>query len=410
MSYGFSRRVFLKGAGLAAIGIGASPTSLLARAAQGGAASDRVLVMLFLRGGADGLSLCAPYGEPEYYKQRPTIALAKPRTADESLIDLDGYFGLHPALAPIAPLYKDGQLAVLHAVGNAALGRSHFDAQEFVETGTPAVKGTTTGFLDRCIARVAGDDLMRGVSFSDLAPRSFLGPEPILVARDLARFDFDAPLWRAEAERHLAEMYEKNALPVGRTGREALQAIRILKAAPAVGAAPANDAQYPDAPLGASMQQAAEVIKARLGTRCIFIDVPGDFDTHSRQIKLNREEYTRLGAALSAFHTDLGPEMERVLVMVLSEFGRAVYESGAQGTDHGTGGAMLFLGGTVKGGKVHGQWPGLEKSQLYLERDLAVTTDFRDAFTEVAQRHLGLADTASLFPGYTPSAGPGVIR
>jgi uncharacterized protein (DUF1501 family) len=146
-----------------------------------------------------------------------------------------------------------------------------------------------------------------------------------------------------------------------------------------------------------------------LGTRCIFIDVPGDFDTHSRQIKLNREEYTRLGLALAAFHTDLGREMDRVLVMVISEFGRAVYESGAEGTDHGTGGAMLLFGGGVKGGRVHGEWPGLEKKNLLWERDLAVTTDFRDAFAEVAQQHLKLGEVSTLFPGYTPGPGPGVV-
>jgi uncharacterized protein (DUF1501 family) len=395
---------------MAAVGVGTLPSSLLARAAAAAeTAGDRVLVMLFLRGGADGLSLCAPYGEPEYYKQRPTIALAKPGTGEEPLLDLDGYFGLHPSLAPLAPLYEEGRFAILHAVGNADLGRSHFDAQEFVETGTPAVKGTLSGFLDRAIARTPGTDLMQGVSFSDLVPRSFLGPEPILVARDVARFDFDAPNWRAEAERRIVEMYEDERLPVGQTGREAIEAIRILKAAPPVFAPPANGAVYPDAPVGASMQQAAKVIKARLGTRCIFVDVPGDFDTHSRQVKLNRLEYGRLGAALGAFSTDLGKEMDRVLVMVVSEFGRAVYESGAEGTDHGTGGAILMLGGGVKGGRVHGKWPGLQKADLLWERDLAVTTDFRDAFAEVAQKHLKLDDVSTIFPGYTPRPGPGVV-
>ena len=194
MSAAISRRVFMRGASLAALGVGAGPGSLLLRAADMAGSGDRVLVMLFLRGGADGLSLCAPHGEPEYYKQRPTIALPRPGQAgSDSLIDLDGFFGLHPAFAPLRPLYADGRLAVLHAVGNASLGRSHFDAQEFVETGTPAVKGTTTGWLDRCMARTAGDNLLQGVAFSDLAPRAFLGPEPILVARDVARFDFDAP-------------------------------------------------------------------------------------------------------------------------------------------------------------------------------------------------------------------------
>jgi uncharacterized protein (DUF1501 family) len=409
---GFSRRVFLRGAGLAALGVGVSPTSLIVRAAQAAGRGDSVLVMLFLRGGADGLSICAPYGDPEYYQQRPTIALPRPLQAgNEALIDLDGHFGLHPDLAPLKPLYSEGRLAVLHAVGNASLGRSHFDAQEFVETGTPAIKGTPTGYLGRCIARAEGSDLMRGVSISDLAPRTLQGPGPgpVLVVRDVSRFDFDAPQWRTEAEACLARMYEDSPLPVGRTGRDALKAIRVLKAAPEIGAPPTVGARYPDVPLGASLQQAAQIIKAGLGTRCLFVDVSGDFDTHSEQIKHNHKEYAELGSALSAFDTDLGKHMDRVLVMVVTEFGRAVYESGAQGTDHGTGGAMLLLGGPVKGGRIHGRWPGLRKDQLYLERDLAVTTDFRDAFAEVARKHLGVADVSDLFPGYVPGPGPGTI-
>jgi uncharacterized protein (DUF1501 family) len=405
-----SRRVFLRGAGLAAVGIGARPSSVLLRAAAAATRDDRVLVMLFLRGGADGLSLCAPYAEPEYYRQRPTIALPRPRQAGaESLLDLDGFFGLHPALAPLAPSYADGRLAVVHAVGNAALSHSHFDAQEFIETGTPAVKGTTTGFLDRCLGRAPGRDLMQGVSFSDLAPRAFLGPEPILVVRDVSRFDFEAPRWRPEAEQLLAEMYQSNPLAIAQTGRDALRALRILKGSPSIGAGPAPGAIYPEAPLGASLAQAAQVIKARFGTHCIFVDVPGDFDTHSLQLERNQKDYATMGAALHAFDTDLGAEMDRVVVMVVTEFGRAVYEGGAQGTDHGTAGAMLVLGGRVKGKRVYGRWPGLEKAQLYRERDLAVTTDYRDVFAEVAREHLGISDVSTLFPGYVPGPGPGVI-
>jgi uncharacterized protein (DUF1501 family) len=382
----------------------------LLRTAAAATRDDRVLVMLFLRGGADGLSLCPPYGEPQYYEQRPTIALPRPRQAGaESLVDLDGFFGLHPALAPLAPLYEDGRLAVLHAVGHRSLGRSHFDAQEFVETGTPAVKGTPTGFLDRCLGRAPGRDLMQGVSFSDLAPRAFLGPEPILVARDLSRFDFDAPQWRPEAEVRLSEMYAASPLTVGQTGRDALEALRILKGAPSIGAAPAGGAVYPDVPLGASMAQAAQIIKARLGTRCIFVDVPGDFDTHSYQLKHNQKDYSAIGTALAAFCTDLGNDLDRVVVMVATEFGRAVYESGAQGTDHGTGGAMLLVGGKVKGKRVHGRWPGIAKSELYLERDLAVTTDYRDVFAELARDHLGIPDASALFPGYVAGPAPGVM-
>ena len=405
-----TRRGFLRGSGAFALGVALRPDSLLARTARQAAAERNVLVVAFLRGGADGLSLCAPYADPDYYALRPTIALARPRQASgEALIDLDGRFGLHPDLAPLKPLWDSSRFAILHAVGCYGLSRSHFDAQEFLETGTPGVKSTTTGWLDRCLAREPGHPLLAGLSFSALAPRSFLGPEQVLVSRDLDRFDFEAPGWRAEAERELRKLYANEKGPVGDVTRVALDAVRILKRTPQIRERPSNGAVYPEGFIGRAFRQTAAVIRSELGARCIFVDIPGDFDTHANQILQNRKDYRELAPALAAFDRDLGRGMDRVVVLVVTEFGRTAAESGSLGTDHGSAGAMLLLGGSVRGGRVHGAWPGLAKDKLFEERDLAVTTDFRDVFAEVARQHLRVRDASSLFPGYVPGKGPGVL-
>jgi uncharacterized protein (DUF1501 family) len=408
MTWDISRRVFLRGAGLAALGVGFHPSSLLVRAAEAAGAGDEVLVSLFLRGGADGLNMVAPYGDPQYYAIRQTIGLGRPGQAG-GLLRLDDTFGLHPALAPLKPIFDEGRLAVLHAVGNYSLSRSHFDAQDFMETGTPGVKGTTSGWLDRSLADIPGRDITQGVAFSAQVPRSYIGGEPVLVAQSLTSFDFRARNWRDEAERLLHAMYDGNPTPVGKTGRETMAAVNVLLRTPEVNAAPANGAAYPNAFVGTSLRQAAGLIKARLGTRTIFVNVTGGFDTHANEIAANQNDYTNLGLALAAFDRDLGPLMDKVVVMVNTEFGRTAAENGSAGTDHGSGFAMLYLGGRVRGSRVHGRWPGLAKSQLYQERDLAVTTDFRDAFAEAAVRHLGVTDASALFPGYTPQSLPGVI-
>lgn len=405
-----SRRSFVKGVGAAALATALGPRSLLGQMASTAAEGDRVLVLIFLRGGADGLSLAAPWGDPEYYKVRPNIALPSPgKTRDGALIDLDGYFGLHPGLAPLEPAWNEGRLAILQAVGCYALTRSHFEAQEFVETGTPGVKGTS-GWISRCIDRLPGTRVTEGVSFSRRMPRAFLGKQSVLVTQDLVEFDFSAPGWKSEAEKTLDSMYADADSLVAPVGRDSLEVMRRIRNTPQIGSSPAHGAVYPDAEIGDGLRQAAQIIKAELGTRCIFIDVEGDFDTHSNQIPLNAKDYSELGDALGAFDRDLGKLMDRVVVTVVTEFGRAVYETGAQGTDHGSAGAMLVLGGGVRGGKIHGTWPGIAREQLYLERDLAVTTDYRDVFLELAGGHLGIPEPSKLFPGYESNGRTRLLR
>jgi uncharacterized protein (DUF1501 family) len=403
MSCNLPRRVFLRGAGLAAVGIGLSPSPLLVRTARA-AAGNKVLVEVFLRGAADGLNLCVPYGEAEYYNLRGAIALARPGGLD-GVVRLDDTFGMHPELAPLRPFFDDGRLAFVHAVGNPQVGRSHFDAQDFQESGTPGVKSTPTGWLDRAIARVPGSEVTQAVSFSAQPVRSFLGPEPVLVAQTLSSFDLRARNWRAEAEALLRSAYAADASRVGATGLETFEAVDRLLDAPL--SPPANGASYPNAVVGTSLRQAAQLIKAGVGTRCVFVNVTGGFDTHSNQLQSNTGDYRPLGQALAAFATDLGALLDDVVLVVTTEFGRTAAVNGAAGTDHGTGYCALVLGGRVRGGRVLGRWPGLSRGQLYENRDLAATTDWRDLFQELARGQFGIGE--SLFPGYTPGSGPGVL-
>lgn len=402
MSWDVSRRVFLRGAGLAALGVGFRPSSLLVRAAEGATAGNKVLVQVFLRGGCDGLNLVVPYGDPTYYSLRGGIAIPR-----GEVVALDSTFGFHPALAPLKPLFDEGRLAVLHAVGNTSLSRSHFDAQDFMESGTPADKSTATGWLDRAIARIQGSEVTEAVAFSSQLPRTLLGPEPVLVAQSLSSFALRGRTWASEANTLLRAAYEGKDTPAGRVGQETFAAIDALARTPAIQAPPANGAIYPNATIGSSLRQVAQIVRAGLGTRCVFVNVPGAFDTHAGQLQANSTEFARIGQALAAFAQDLGPLLDDVVLMVGTEFGRAAFVNGSAGTDHGTAHCMLLLG-RVRGGRVHGAWPGLSPSQLYQQRDLAVTTDFRDVFAEVARAQLGV-DTSALFPGYTPGPGPGVV-
>ena len=403
MSWDISRRVFLRGAGLAAVGVGMAPSSLLVRTALA-ASGAKVLVKVFLRGGADGLNFCVPYGDSEYYNLRQGIGLPRPGQAG-GVVNLDGHFGMHPEFAPLAPFFRDGRLAFVHAVGNPQVTRSHFDAQDFQESGTPGDKQTATGWLDRAIAQIPGTEVTQAVSFSSQLVRSLLGPEPVLVAQTLTSFDLRARNWRSEAETLLTSMYQSDSTEVGTTGLQTFEAINTLLRAPTP--PPSNGATYPTGNTGNALRQAAGLVKTGVGTRCIYVNVTGGFDTHSNQLQNNTTDYRLLGQALAAFATDLGGLLDDVVLMVTTEFGRTAAVNGAAGTDHGTGYAMMLLGGRVRGGRVLGRWPGLARGQLYENRDLAATTDFRDVFQEVARAQFGIS--ASLFPGYTPGAGVGVV-
>ncbi len=315
MPFDPSRRIFLRGASAAAVGIGFGPSALMSRTAQA-ATGAKVFVQIFIRGGVDTLNMVVPYGESEYYNIRGAIAVPRPGQGGGALC-LDDTFGLHPLLGDLMPLWNGGRLAIVDAVGNNDLTRSHFDAQDFMETGTPGNKSTATGWLDRAIKMIPGSSVSEAVAFQAQLPRSFMGPEPVLVASNLTTFNLKVgTAWRAEAETALRGMYGSREDAVGKVGRETFEAIDTIVRSPVLTTPPGNGAVYPNATIGNSLRQAAAIIKAGLGTRTIFVSVGGAFDTHSGQIAAHQTELPRIGSALAAFSQDLGGLMDDVVVML----------------------------------------------------------------------------------------------
>ena len=410
-----SRRVFVRAGALGLVSFGLDPL-FLSRAAYASRpavqpSSRRTLVCLFQRGAVDGLSMLVPHGEEQYYRERPRIAI--PRSA---VVDLDGHFGLHPRLAPLKPFWDAGSLAVVPAVGSPDGTRSHFDAQDYMESGTPGVKSTTDGWANRYCqnAREHTDTPFRAVAFGPQLPRIMAGTAPALAIDDLRTFGVGG---RAAAGDRLTRafeaLYEGSATGLlASSAEESFEAIRMLKTANPQARSAENGAEYPRGRLGDSLRQIAQLIKAGLGMEIAFADM-GGWDTHVNQGNDQGQlalRLTELGQALAAFATDLGERMRDVCVLTMSEFGRTVRENGTGGTDHGHGTAMLVLGGTVAGKQVAGTWPGLAQEARYEGRDVAVTTDFRDLFGEILTRHLGARDLSAVFPGYAPGKAPGVIR
>ena len=408
------RRVFVKSGALALVTMGLSP-SFLRRTAFGmnlfNAPKGKVLICLFQRGAADALNIVVPHGEKAYYAMRPSIAIPQPSSnAIGGAIDLDGFFGLHPALAPLKPLYDRGLLAPVHAVGSPSTTRSHFDAQDYMETGTPDVKGTTDGWLNRYLAVKGTCDEcnlaktpFRAVSLTPQTPRILEGPSATVAMNSLDEFSVRAT--GSSAERLEALYRTGSADLVHGTGAEMFDAVKMLRAANPQRYAPQNGAEYPRSQFGTRLLQIAQLVKANVGLEIAFADV-GGWDTHVNQGSTTGQLAQRLddfSRSIAALVTDLGDRMDDVVILTMSEFGRMARENGNRGTDHGHAGALFVIGGHVKGGKVHGKWPGLEQEQLYEGRDLALTTDFRSVFAEVVQDHLGARALDRIFPGFTAS-------
>jgi uncharacterized protein (DUF1501 family) len=415
-----SRRVFLKDGAFAFVSLGFAP-SFLARTAFAAGASGRPkqLIAIFQRGAVDGLNVVVPFGEPEYYRARPSIAIGRPGSAENSAIDLDGFFGLHPRLLPLKPLWDARQLAIVHACGSPDSTRSHFDAQDYMESATPGVKSTSDGWLNRYLQarRAPASDPatpFRAVALTAQLPRMLQGTAPALAMSQVGRFGIHGGPASATAGESFEAAYAAAADQVLHgTGRDAFSAIRMLKTADPSKYQPANGADYPRSPFGQALRQIAQLTKANVGLEVAFADV-GGWDTHANQGAAQGQLATRLddfARAIAALVADLGDRMEDTVVLTMSEFGRAVSENGNRGTDHGHGNAMIAIGGGIHGGRVYGKWPGLAVSQRYEGRDLAVTTDFRDVFGEIVVRHLGVADAKPIFPGYgiSPARFPGLL-
>jgi uncharacterized protein (DUF1501 family) len=401
----FHRRIFLKSSALAMVGVGATPAWLSRALYAQDAPTPRkkVLVAIFQRGAVDGLNVVVPHGEKRYYEMRPTIAIPRPNGTPDTAIDLDGMFGLHPALNALKPIYDAGQLAIIEAVGSPDPTRSHFDAQDYMESGTPGRKATNDGWLNRALPSQSGKlSPVRAISMGAALPRALRGHNDAVAINNLAEFQVkDAP-----SSMGFESMYGNSADKIlNGTGRETFEAVKLMQSIQKQPYNPSNGAKYPGGRLGQSLMQIARLIKSDVGLEVAFTDV-GGWDTHVNEVgaKPAQGQLANLlgnfGDSLAAFYNDLGDRIADVTVVTMSEFGRTAKENGNRGTDHGHANVMFAFGGGIKGGKVYGDWPGLDPEQLYENRDLNLTTDFRDVLGELVTRQLGNRNMATVFPGY----------
>jgi uncharacterized protein (DUF1501 family) len=392
-----NRRHFLKSSGIALVGGALLPNVFVRMAEAGTTRGKKVLVAIFQRGAVDGLNMIVPYGEQAYYASRPSIAI--PRT---SVTDLDGFFGAHPSLASLMPYYKDKSAAFIHAAGSPDTTRSHFDAQDFMESGTPGVKSTQDGFLSRALTTRKAESPLRAIALAPTMPRILSGPGGAIAMTDVSQFGINGSQGNAKSFQSMYAGAVSDAL--SGTAKDSFEASRMLSSADPSRIQSENGAKYPNGPLAKSLKQIAQLIKSNVGLEVAFADV-GGWDTHAGQGGEQGQLANNLrnfSDSIAAFVQDLGSRMSDVLLVTMSEFGRTVRENGNRGTDHGHATVMMALGGGVKGGKVYGKWPGLASGQLFENRDVAVTTDFRDVFSELLTKQMGVTSLAKVFPGYKP--------
>lgn len=404
------RRYFIKSGSIALASFGAmsaTPTFLKRALAEMAEKTGRrkTLIAIFQRGAVDGLNMVVPFGESAYYDARQNIAIRKPNGSADAAINLDGFFGLHPSMQSFKSLWDSKRLAIVHAAGSPDNTRSHFDAQDYMESGTPGVKSTRDGWLNRYLQAKTdpSKSLFRAVSMTQQMPRAMQGRAPAIAMSNLAEFRIRAGQSSGSVQGGFEEIYEQTANDaLHNTGKETFEAINYLKQVNPAQYKPENGATYPANAFGNALRQTAQLIKAGVGLEVAFTDV-GGWDTHVNQGNQQGQLSNLLrnfSSAIAALYMDLGQRMDEVVILTMSEFGRTVRENGNRGTDHGHANAMFILGNSVRGGKVYGEWPGLKSSQLYEGRDLALTTDFRDVFGEIAQKHLGAANLKVVFPGY----------
>jgi len=378
----------------AVAGHAAIPAWLVRAAAQENN-RQKILVAVFQRGAADGLNMVVPFFEKRYYEVRPTIAVPAPGTRPNAAIDLDGRFGLHPSLQALKPLWDSGQLAIVEATGSPDPTRSHFDAQEFMETGTPGVKDTGDGWLNRALTPIGPEaSPVRAISVGSQLPRALKGERGGVAVNNLQQFQVARQDTASLLERMYASTPDARLSVAGKRTFEAVRMIESINRRPYT---PANGAQYAGE-FGRGLQQVARLIKANAGVEVAFADI-GGWDHHSNENGQLNNVLREFGTSLAAFVRDMGDRMADIVLVTMSEFGRTVKENGNTGTDHGHGDVMFVLGGPVKGRTIYGRWPGLEPEQLYEQRDLAVTTDFRDVLGELVSAHLG-QKPEQVFPAF----------
>jgi uncharacterized protein (DUF1501 family) len=412
-----SRRAFLKAGGLAmfGIGVGGVPT-FLARAAGSSKLilpykKNKILICIFQRGAMDGLMAVTPFEDQFLKAARPTLFMTAAKSAgDAQLIDLDGRFGLHPSLSSFEPLFRDKRLAIVHGIGSPNNTRSHFDAQDYMESGTPFNKGTASGWLNRAIGLLGHDATpFRAVSLTSSMPRSFYGDNPSVAISNLQDFAIQMrgnPMGANVAAKSFEDLYDQTSSSLlNKTGKESFDAVKMLQKADVKNYKPANNVVYPNSALGNSLKQIAQLIKMDVGLEVAFAE-SGGWDTHFNQGALTgvfARNVNDLSTSITSLWNDLEAYQDDVTIMTMTEFGRTVKQNGTGGTDHGRASCNFILGNGVNGGKVHGDLKTLAVENLEDGRDLAVTTDFRSVFSEVADKHLRINSDNVLFPEWKGS-------
>lgn len=434
-----TRRFFLKSTGMVATYLGVSPLLPLAHGALRGdepkVKRGRVLVVLFLRGGADGLNLVVPYGDPAYAGLRKTIAVAAPGAGGNAAIDLDGFFGLNPRMGALRPLFDEGSCVAAHAVGYDRNTRSHFEEQDTWETGVAGNTIHSDGWLNRHLVTSAGRGPIRAVSIGDSLPRIMQGKHPAYAVRGLEELNMPRSAGGRGVEQEqvsaaLEHAYQQAAKQrvgdatdlLAQSADSTLEGVRQLREVTSAPYTPGAD--YPKTDLARKLMQVARLIKADIGLEVAEVDL-GGWDTHQNQGRGGEGQFGNLAQqvadALAAFNKDLGEKMDDVLVVTLTDFGRTAFENGTGGTDHGWANCMFLMGGAVQRGhalakasanpelissvagggvrKVLTRWPGLSPEQLHQRRDLQHTTDFRDVLAEIVSVHLGNDQIKSVLPG-----------
>ncbi len=405
-----SRRVFLRNGALALAGTTTLP-AFLTRAVWAATETAKAslsspskrLVVVFQRGAADGLNIVVPWREKNYYTMRPTIAIPQ-----NKVLDLDGFFGLHPAMASLQPLFQQKHLAIVHATGSPDGTRSHFDAQDFMESGTPGMKGTSDGWLNRALQaedlhRKLPHTAFRAVALGPDVPRTLAGQIPALAISNVQDFAVGgrgpkpAPVASA-----FQSMYDASSdTLLHSAGDSTFEAIKMLRATDPAHYQPSPDANYPNNGFANNLRQIAQLLKANLGLEAAFTDV-GGWDTHQNQGSVDGQLSNRLrefSDSIAAFWRDMGTDAENITLVTMSEFGRTAHQNGTGGTDHGHANCMFVLGGNVKGGQVYGKWPGLADHQLNEGRDLTITTDYRQVLGEIVAKTIGAQNLERTFPG-----------
>lgn len=410
-----SRRDFLKLA--SAFAVAPSVPSWMPRMAfapEGVEPPGDVLVVVFQRGGMDGLSAVIPHGDADYYHHRTNLAIPEPQDgSDKTGIDLDGFFGLHPSLLPLKDLWDEKALAIIHAVGSPDPTHSHFDAMDYMERGTPGEKSIPTGWIGRHLqtAPWQNDSPFRAIGMGGVMQASLRGPVPVTTLQSIADFHLQGDISRlADIRQRLAELYSLSS-SLDSKAVDTFNAVGLLAKVDVSTYTPAANAKYPDTEFGLAMKQVAQISKAEVGLEIACVDI-GGWDTHNAQGQLEGELpdlLNEFSTGLAALYHDLGERAKRVTVVTMSEFGRRAQENGSGGTDHGHGNCMFVLGGGVNGGKVYGEWPGLSADKLYGPGDLAVTSDYRDVLAEVVEKRLKNTQLGEVFPDYTNSKKMGIV-